>query len=171
MTAKWIALGLVLVSAARAQKVTAVPKLDLTRFSTTWYQIARVPTKAEKKCVRDGLVLFASGERPGRLQEVNSCVYQNGFANVQNVNLRTKDKKVLDGRLETTLLFLLHRQQWVLAVGDEYEWALIGSPNHKQLWVLGIKSAMDPEVLAGIKAKAAAEGFDVSKLVLVPQTK
>ena len=156
---------------AGAQSVTAVPKLDLTRFSTTWYEIARYPNKAEKKCVRDGLVLFASGEKAGRLEEVTSCIAKDGFANVRNVNLRLKDKKVMDGRLETTFLFLFHRKQWVLAVDDDYQWALVGSPKHKQLWVLSRASSMDPAVLDALKAKAAAEGFDVSKLVMVAQTK
>lgn len=170
---KVLALGLLWagLAGARAQTVAAVPKIDLTRFSTTWYEIARYPNKAEKKCVRDGLVLFASGEKAGRLEEVTSCVYKNGFANVNNVNLRPQDKKVLDGRLETTLLFLIHRKQWVLALGDNYEWALLGSPNRKQLWVLSRTSVMKPEVLDEVKAKAAAQGFDLGKLVMVPQTK
>ncbi len=157
--------------AAGAQSVTAVPKLDLTRFSTTWYEIARYGNKAEKKCVRDGLVLFASGEKAGRLEEVTSCGAKDGFANVQNVNLRLKDKKVSDGRLQTTFLFLIHRKQWVLALGDDYEWALVGSPNHKQLWVLSRTSAMDPTTLDAVKSRAAAQGFDVSKLAMVKQTK
>ena len=121
--------------------------------------------------MRDGLQLYASGEKAGRLEQVNSCVYKNGYANVQNLNLRLKDKKVSDGRLETTFLFFFHRKQWVLALGDDYEWALVGSPNHKQLWVLATTSKLDPEVLAAVKAKAAAEGFDVGKLMMVPQTK
>ena len=118
---KLLALGLLCGGlSAGAQSVTAVPKLDLTRFSTTWYEAAHYPTKAEKKCLRDGLFLFASGEKAGRLEEVASCVAKDGFANVQNINLRLKDKKVVDGRLETTFLFLFHRKQWVLALGDDY---------------------------------------------------
>jgi apolipoprotein D and lipocalin family protein len=171
MMKKLFGLALLLAGLAQAQTVTAVPKLDLGRFSSTWYEIARYPTKAEKKCVRDGLQLFASGEKAGRLEQVNSCVYKNGFANVQNINLRLKDKRVPDGRLETSFLFLFHRKQWVLALGDDYQWALLGSPNHKQLWVLSATPAMDPAVLAGVKARAAAEGFDPAKLVMVPQTK
>ena len=171
MWAKLFVVGWVMAGAARAQSVTAVPKLDLTRFSATWYEVAHLPTKAEKKCVRDGLFLFASGDKAGRLGEVNSCVYANGFANVRNVTLRLKDKKVMDGRLETSFLFLFHRKQWVLAMDDKYAWALMGSPNHKQLWVLSQTPALDAEVLAGIEAKAGAEGFDVSKIMVVPQTR
>ncbi len=170
---KVLAWGVLLagLGVARAQTVAAVPKLDLTRMATTWYEIAHSPDKAEKKCVRDGLVLFASGEKVGRLEEVASCVYKNGFANVQNISLRLKDKKVMDGRLQTSFLFLFHRKQWVLALDDDYAWALIGSPNHKQLWVLSRTSTMAPEVLEVVKAKASAQGFEVSKLMVVPQTK
>ena len=169
---KGMALWMLVVGlAAQGQSVSAVPTLDLPRFSTTWYEISRLPWKGEKKCVRDGLQLYASGEKAGKLEQVSSCVYKNGFANVQNRDLKLQNKKTVDGRLETTFLFLFHRKQWVIALGDNYEWALVGSPNHKQLWVLGQTSKMDPEVLAGVKAKAAAEGFAVGKMVMVAQTK
>lgn len=171
-TLLWVALGLGLAGRAQGQQaVTAVPALDLERFSTTWYEIARLPWKGEKKCVRDGLQLYASGEKAGRLEQVTSCVYKNGFANVTNQNLKLQDKKVADGRLETSFLLFFHRKQWVLALEDNYEWALMGSPNHKQLWVLGQTSTLTPDVLATVKAKAAAQGFDVGKLVTVTQTK
>ncbi len=173
MRAKWLGLvlGFGLTGGLQAQSATAVTALDRAKFSTTWYEIARLPWKGEKKCVRDGLQLYASGEKAGQLQQVTSCVYKNGFANFNNRNLRQQDKKVADGRLQTTTLFFFHRRQWVLALGDHYEWALMGSPNHKQLWVLGQKPLMDAEVLAAIKAKAAGMGFDVSKLIVVSQTK
>ena len=173
MRVKWLGLALVasVAGGARAQAVTAVAALDRAKFSTTWYEIARLPWKGEKKCVRDGLQLYASGEKAGQLQQVTSCVYKNGFANVDNRTLRLQDKKVNDGRLETTFLYLLHRKVWVLALGDDYSWALMGSPNHKQLWVLAQKPSLAPEVLAAVKAKAAAEGFDLGRLTMVAQTK
>ena len=46
-------------SAAFAQRAAPVPHLDISQFTGTWYQIARLPDKPEKKCVSDGMVLYA----------------------------------------------------------------------------------------------------------------
>jgi lipocalin len=46
---------------------------------------------------------------------------------------------------------------------------MVGSPNHKSLWVLAKSVSLAPDVLDGIKAQAAAQGFDPAKLVLIPQ--
>lgn len=174
MTLKLVALACLVAggtSGLQGQSVTAVPKLDTARFSTTWYEIARYPWKKEKKCVRDGLQLYASGEKAGRLAEVTSCVNKKGYANVNNTTLHFQDKKVADGRLRTQFLFFFHRKQWVLALGDDYDWTLMGSPNHKQLWVLSTRPTLDEAVLSAAKLKASALGFDPAKLVTVLQTR
>ncbi len=53
----------------------------------------------------------------------------------------------------------------VLALGPDDDWALVGSPNHKTLWVLARKPALPDDVMAQVKAKATAQGFDAAKLV------
>jgi apolipoprotein D and lipocalin family protein len=58
----------------------------------------------------------------------------------------------------------------VLALGPEYDWALVGSPNHKKLWLLSRTAAMASDAFRQAKAKAAFEGFRVEKLETVSQT-
>ena len=68
-------------------------------------------------------------------------------------------------------LVLLSTPYWVLATGPAYEWALVGSPKHKTLWILSRTSTLDPAVLMQIKSTATAQGFDLTKLITVAQTK
>jgi lipocalin len=49
-----------------------------------------------------------------------------------------------------------------------YTWALVGTPNRKDLWIYSRAKTLPPDTLAAIKAQAAAEGFDVRKLVMPP---
>jgi apolipoprotein D and lipocalin family protein len=166
----WLSLGLLLAttSVAEAQSGSAVPQLDLDRLMGTWYEIARLPTKAEKHCVSDAMVLYAVGDKPHQFQVVNSCQIKNGSTDPRNATGKVADK-LGGGRLKISYLFPFSSKYWVLAMGPEYEWALIGSPNHKTLWVLSRMSSMKPELLAEIEAKAAAQGFNTSKLVMVEQ--
>ena len=50
-----------------------------------------------------------------------------------------------------------------------YAWTLIGTPNHKSLWIYTRETNPSDEELADIKTRASAMGFDISKLVKTPQ--
>lgn len=163
-------LGLVLATAAtRAQVVTAVPQLDMRRFTGVWYEVARIPPKKDK-CVSDALAIYTAGDKKGRWAVVNSCKAKDGSINTKNGTVKRQDKSE-DGRLKVAYTWPFYRKQWVLGVGPEYEWALVGSPNHKMLAVLLRTSTLGAEAIAGMRAKAAAEGFAVEKLVTVAVTR
>ncbi len=154
-------------AAASAQNAVAVPQLDFMRFSGTWYEVARLPTKAEKKCSGMPLALYARGDKADHLQVVNSCPAKDGSTEIRNANGKYADKAG-DGKLKVTYLFPFATKQWVLATAPDYDWALVGSPNHKTLWVLSRTAAIKPEDLAEAKAKASAQGFDTAKLIIAP---
>ncbi len=166
----WRAPALILLLLAfplapQAQTVTAVPKLDLATFTGKWYEIARFPNKREKKCVSDVFNLIAQGEKPTRLQFVSSCKNKGGFAEIRGAIIKAANKSG-DGKLKLVSLWPFSTPFWVLALGPDNAWSLIGSPNHKQLWILAKTPTLDPQVLAEIEAKAAAQGFSPAKLIM-----
>ncbi len=153
---------------AAAQSVTPAPQLDLNRFVGVWYEEARLPNKPEKNCVRDAEVLYALADKPARLQIVNTCQIKDGSTNARNSTARRADK-TQDGKLKVTTLFPFTKPYWVLAVGADYDWALVGSPNHKTLWVLSRTPVLPQDTLTQAEAKAAAQGFDTARLIPVAQ--
>ena len=59
---------------------------------------------------------------------------------------------------------------WIIALGERepdapYEWALVGTPDRRFLWILARQPCLPPEVLADLKAQARCLGFDVASLV------
>ena len=152
-----------------AQKVTAVPKLDLNQYMGTWYELARLPNKTEKKCVANIKVLYALGDKKGTFQMGTSCDLKDGTPD--DYDGTGKMDKVGDGRLKLSRLVIFSTPYWVLATGPAYEWALVGSPKHKTLWILSRTATLDPAVLTQIKSTATAQGFDLTKLITVAQTK
>lgn len=155
--------------ASRAQTVTPVPQSDLDRFVGTWYEIARYPNKREKKCVGNAFDLIARGEKSKHLLLVSSCAIGGGFLDVRNGTIKPQGKSG-DGKLKVSFLWPFSTQFWVLALAPEQAWSLVGSPNHKNLWILSRTPLLSPEVLADIRAKAAAQGFAPDKLLMTPQT-
>lgn len=163
-----LALWMLAVGAASGQSVTAVPKLDEKLFATGWYEIARLPNKPEKKCVSNALQMYTVGNKPWQFQVVESCLLKDGEANVRNLSGR--GDKVGDGRLKVGS-FPFATKTWVLATAPDYSWALVGSPNHKLLWILSRTATMDEAVLQQVEGMAAAQGYKVDKLQRVVQGK
>jgi apolipoprotein D and lipocalin family protein len=159
-------LGLLLsaVQTTAAQSPSAVPNLDLNRYMGIWYEVGRLPNKHEKQCVSDAIVLFALADKPHRFQVVNSCVGRDGHSNIRNANGKPADKTG-DGKLKVSYTWPFSAKYWVLAVDPAYEWVLVGSPNHKLLWILSRTATLESQVLANIEAKATAEGFATSKII------
>jgi apolipoprotein D and lipocalin family protein len=163
-----LSVGLVAGAAqtAAAQSATAAPALDLNRYMGTWYEVARLPDKAERRCVGGAMVLNALADKPHRFQVVDSCRAKDGYTNVRNFNGKEADKSG-GGKLKLSSFWPFSTKYWVLALGPTYDWALVGNPNHKSLWVLSRTATLPPEELTKIEALAAAQGFDTSKLAMV----
>ena len=153
---------------ASAQSASAISNLDLNRYMGTWYEIARLPDKAQKNCVSNGIILFALADKANRFQVVNSCQAKDGYTNVRNASGKPANKSG-DGKLKVSYTWPFSQKYWVLAVDPSYEWVLVGSPNHKLLWVLSRTATLSPDVLATIEAKAATQGFATSKLIISTQ--
>ena len=167
-----IGLLLVCTPVLRAQNrssVTAVTQLDESRLQGTWYELASYPVKRARHCVSNPIELIAPGDKPKQLLLVDACSNKQGYTDARNTTASAQDKHG-DGEFKIKYFFLFSRKYWVLALGPNYEWALIGSPNHKTLWVYSKTPTLSPDVLAGIEAKGEAEGFPASRLVAAHST-
>jgi apolipoprotein D and lipocalin family protein len=152
---------------AGAQTAAAVPQLDLKMLTGTWYEVMRYPTKDERRCVQESTVLYALGDQANSFSVVKTCPQKDGFTNVKNQSGRKADASG-GGRLKVRTLWPFWGRYSVVALGPDYAWAVLGSDNHKSLWVLARTQAPASDVLAEIRAKAAAAGFDVTRLVTPP---
>ncbi len=152
-----------------AQTVVAAPSVDLNRFTGTWYEIARLPNKREKKCIADVIEILALGDKANGLQIVGSCKTNKGYTEVRNATAKAI-KGSGDSKLKVTYLWPFSEKRWILAIGPNYEWALVGTPNHKMLWVVSRERTMEGELLSSIKQKAVVQGFPVEKLKTTAQS-
>ncbi len=157
------------VRSAPGQTVAALPSVDLNRFAGSWYEIARLPSKREKGCIADVVDLIGLAYKPDRLTLVNSCKAKNDYNDVTNANIKA-EKNSGGGKLKVTYLWPFSEKEWILALGPDYEWVLLGGPNHKALRVLSRTRMLSPDVLSEIKSKATSEGYPTDKLLMTLQT-
>jgi apolipoprotein D and lipocalin family protein len=159
----------ILPGLAGGQSVKPVAQLDAGKFFGTWFEIARLPNRAEKKCAGDAFTMFAPAYKTGRFQIVDSCKRPDGTHEVRNLDGRRADKNG-DGKLKVVTLWPLTAKYWVVGVGPDYDWTLLATPNRKKLWVLSKTATLAPDQLSAAEAMASAQGFNTGKLVAVSQT-
>ena len=153
--------------AATAQSVTPVPNLDLNRLRGTWYEVAKYPYKATKSCLNNSFALIALGNNDRTVQMVYYCSTKRIYSDPTHTN--ATQAKSGNGELKIKHLFLLHRTRDVLAIAPDDSWFVIGSANHKDLWIYSKTATMSADTLAAVESQAAAQGFSSAKLVMTRQ--
>jgi apolipoprotein D and lipocalin family protein len=61
---------------------------------------------------------------------------------------------------------LVWADYWVIALDDDYRWAMVGQPGRKYLWILSREPSLDRKTFDELKAKATSMGYDLSPLIV-----
>lgn len=161
----------VALAADDARPLQVVPKLDLQRYSGTWHEIARLPMYFERRCVGDITATYVPLES-GRVQVRNACLRDDGVR-MQSVGMARRsgsEPAKLEVRFAPAWLSFLPMvwsDYWVIALDEDYQWALVGEPGREYLWFLSREPAMDAETFDALKARARALGYSLEELIIV----
>ena len=139
-----------------------VEQVDLERYMGKWYEIAAFPNWFQNDCY----CTMAEYELNGDHVSVrNSC--RKGSSQ-GNLDLATGKAYAVSGsnnsRLKVQFFWPFKGDYWVLALDDNYEYAMVGHPNKKYLWILSRTPEMSESVYQRLVEKAAQNGYDVSKI-------
>ncbi|HTY46795.1 MAG TPA: lipocalin family protein [Methanomassiliicoccales archaeon] len=151
-----------------ATELETVEHVDVKRYMGTWYEIARFPQRFEKDLV--GTTATYTLLPNGKVRVVNE-----GHKGGLNGPLRTARGKarVVDPRtnakLKVSFFWPFEGNYWILELGNEYEYAVVGDESRKYLWILARTPQLDEGTYKELVARASKKGFDVSKLEIVPQ--
>ncbi|GLQ45970.1 hypothetical protein GCM10007862_10210 [Dyella lipolytica] len=54
---------------------------------------------------------------------------------------------------------------WVVDLDPNYQWAVVGSPSKKYLWILSRTPSMPSQLFEQLTHRAELRGYDINKLV------
>ena len=166
------ALPLALVAADTPLRV--VPDVDLTRYAGTWYEIARLPNRFQAKCAGEVVAAYEL-QSDGRIVVTNRCRTTTGDVTVATGIARRVDGRpasVLEVRFAPAFLSFLPAvwgDYQIIALGTDYDHAVVGTPDRKYLWVLSRTPRMDQTLIRRLLEDAKGQGFDVAKIVQTRQ--
>jgi apolipoprotein D and lipocalin family protein len=70
-----------------------------------------------------------------------------------------------NARLKVSFFWPFRGDYWIIELGKEYEYAVIGTPNRKYFWILARSAAMDDALFTAIMQRAAMQGFDPALVI------
>lgn len=167
---------LALASTARAlDPPQTVPQVDLGRYVGHWYELARLPNTFQDQCVSDVTATYQVRD-DGMIDVTNRCRTPEGeldeavgVARIEDTQTRAK-LKVRFAPAYLSFLPFVWGDYWVLALDPEYRWAVVGTPDRQNLWILARAASLGDGDYASALATARAQGFDVSRVMRTDHT-
>ena len=152
------------VAGAGERTLETVPHVDLTRYTGTWYEIASYPQRFQKGCT--GTTATYTLRPNGTVEVVNRCARDslNGRVTVARGRARVVDRNT-NAKLKVSFFWPFWGDYWIIDLGRDYEYAVVGHPSRKYLWILCRAPHMDDAVYAGILDRLRTQGYDTARLV------
>jgi apolipoprotein D and lipocalin family protein len=72
---------------------------------------------------------------------------------------------VTNAKLKVTFFWPFYGDYWVIGLGDDYKWAVVGAPSRKYLWFLCREPTMDKALYDRLIEIARTKGFDVAQII------
>jgi len=161
-------MGVMLMAVGGAEKdsskeLPVVSKVDLNRYLGQWYEIARLPNNFQKKCIGDVTANY-SLRSGGGIEVVNRCRKASGEFTSAKGRAKISDK-VTNAKLKVSFFWPFYGDYWILDIGADYEYAVVGTPNRKYLWILSRTPQMDDGLYLQLLEKMSAHGFDKDRVI------
>jgi apolipoprotein D and lipocalin family protein len=151
-----------LCSLPAAAELKTVPFVDPALYGGTWYQIARNPHPFEVGCVCARQVLTVNGLND--IGVYNSCNKNTPTGPLMEIRgVASVDNPGSNSQLTVDLGLPRKGQYWIIALADDYSWAVVSEPSLQTLYVLS-KTPTLPEADYKEAVLQAATQLDTSRL-------
>jgi apolipoprotein D and lipocalin family protein len=149
-----------------------VPALDLERYMGRWYELALIPNRFQAHCDHNTMAEYRRLE-DGQVRVLNSCVTAAGETDTAEGVARVVDT-TSNARLEVSFVSLLGWQlffgdYWVLGLGPEYEYAVIGTPDRRYGWVLSRAQTLGDAQWRRVEEILVSNGYNPEVFEKSPQ--
>jgi len=139
-----------------------VQRVELEKYLGKWYEIAHLPARFQKGCTNTTATYTLSED--GNISVLNECI-RNGKVKQAKGKAKVVDENS-GAKLKVTFFWPFYGDYWIIDLGKDYDYAVVGTPNRKYLWILSRTPQMDDNLLSQLIEYAKSKGFDVSNLII-----
>ena len=138
-----------------------VPHVELKKYLGKWYEIAHLPARFQKGCT-DTTATYTLSE-DGNISVLNEC-RRNGKVKRAKGKAKVVDKNS-GAKLKVTFFWPFYGDYWIINLGQDYDYAVVGTPNRKYLWILSRTPQMVDKLFSQLIESVKSKGFDVNNLI------
>jgi apolipoprotein D and lipocalin family protein len=151
-----------------------VERVDLGRYAGLWYEIAKIPNRFQRKCYRDTTANYKLRD-DGRISVLNRCIDKEGNSIEASGIAKVMDSDT-NAKLKVSFVSLFGIQlfwgdYWIIGLGDDYEYAIVGHPARKYGWILSRGRQLSSEDLEKIKSILRERGYNPDDFAFTLQSK
>lgn len=143
--------------------------VDLARYAGVWHEVARLPNPFQRSCV--GATARYTLLPDGGMEVVNTCATARGRCRSiegraevvpcsGNARLRVRFSGIAG-----VVPVSREGNYWIIALDEDYQWAVVGTPDRRFLWILARERSLPPDLYGALVERARCLGFDVTRLV------
>jgi apolipoprotein D and lipocalin family protein len=143
--------------------------VDLTRYQGRWYEIASMPSRFQPTTGTNSRATYSL--QADQTVDVLNETWLDGKRSYIHGKAWKVDLDSPDAKLKVRFvvppflpIFPVTGDYWVMKLDKEYQWALVGQPSRKFLWVLSRTPELSEEIYKELLDHATNEGYDVSRL-------
>lgn len=161
-----LAAAVAAVTGLQAIPAEPVVTIDLARYLGRWYVIARAP--ADDPHPR-GAYFEYRAQADGAIANVYSAREDSFEGDPIVVERTARADPARAGRWTVRSGWFASDELWVLYVSPDYRYAIAGAPEGGAGWILAREPVIPEWSYAGLLARLAMQGYDVSVFRRVPQ--
>ncbi len=177
MTIKTVGAPIILLTAlilgfaaCKTAELETVPSVSIEKYMGTWYEIASFPQRFQRGCYCT-MAQYSYKADKGYVEVLNSCRKYSATGTIDTVKGKafvTDD--VTNAKLKVQFFWPFKGKYWIIALADDYSYAMVGHPNRKYLWILNRMPQMEEAQYKKLVDIAAAKGFDTRLLQRTDQS-
>ena len=142
-----------------------VPHVELEKYLGKWYEIAHLPAKFQDGCSETTATYTLS--KSGSISVLNEC-RRKGKVTKAKGKAKVVDRTT-GAKLKVTFFWPFYGDYWILKLGNDYDYSVVGTPSRKYLWILSRTPQMNNELFSQLIEFAKSKGFDVGNLIRTDQ--
>jgi len=145
----------------KLKTLEVVSYVELNKYLGKWYEIAHLPFRFEDDCT--DITATYSLSKDGNVSVLNECL-RDGKLKQAKGKAKVVDKNT-GAKLKVTFFWPFSADYWIVDLGKDYDYAVVGTPNRKYLWILSRTPQMGDQLFSQLIESAKSKGFDVNKLI------
>ena len=142
-----------------------VPKVELKRYLGKWFEIAHLPARFQEGC--DYTTATYSLLKDGGISVLNECIKKGKYKKAKG-KAKIADKTT-GAKLKVTFFWPFYGDYWIIKLGQDYDYSVVGTPDRNYLWILSRTPHLDDVLFLELVEFVKAMGFNSSKLIKTTQ--